>query len=102
MPSLEQHPADDLALLRRAILRFSDLVTVEVLRQGKNTVFTSVRMTGEDGVLAEAIISAVDVPAFPRAAMDGWAYAIAIHPSDDSLIVGGVDGQLRKIDRVAK
>ncbi|MBA3069776.1 MAG: thioesterase family protein [Hyphomonas sp.] len=29
----------------------------EVLRQGKNTVFTSVRMTGEDGVLAEAIIT---------------------------------------------
>jgi acyl-CoA thioesterase len=31
--------------------------TPEVLRQGKNTVFTSVRMTGEDGVLAEAIIT---------------------------------------------
>ncbi len=29
----------------------------EVLRQGKNTVFTSVRMTGEDGVQAEAIIT---------------------------------------------
>lgn len=29
----------------------------EVLRQGKNTVFTSVRMTGDDGVLAEAIIT---------------------------------------------
>ena len=29
----------------------------QVLRQGKNTVFTSVRMTGEDGVLAEAIIT---------------------------------------------
>lgn len=29
----------------------------EVLRQGKNTVFVSVRMTGEDGVLAETIIT---------------------------------------------
>ena len=29
----------------------------QVLRQGKNTVFTSVRMTGEEGVLAEAIIT---------------------------------------------
>lgn len=29
----------------------------EVLRQGKNTVFTSVRMTGDDGVLAESIIT---------------------------------------------
>lgn len=29
----------------------------EVLRQGKNTVFTSVRMTGEEGVLAQAIIT---------------------------------------------
>ncbi len=29
----------------------------EVLHQGKNTVFTSVRMTADDGVLAEAIIT---------------------------------------------
>lgn len=29
----------------------------EVLRQGKNTVFVSVRMTGADGVLAEAIMT---------------------------------------------
>ncbi|MBK8199784.1 MAG: thioesterase family protein [Acidobacteria bacterium] len=29
----------------------------EVLRQGKNTVFASVRMTGDDGVLAETIIT---------------------------------------------
>ncbi len=29
----------------------------EVLRQGKNTVFASVRMTGDDGILAEAIIT---------------------------------------------
>lgn len=29
----------------------------EVLRRGKNTVFVSVRMTGEEGVLAEAIIT---------------------------------------------
>lgn len=29
----------------------------EVLRQGKNTVFVSVRMTGDDGVLAECIIT---------------------------------------------
>lgn len=29
----------------------------EVLRQGKNTIFTSVRMTGDEGVLAEAIIT---------------------------------------------
>jgi WD40 repeat protein len=36
------------------------------------------------------------------AAIDGWAYAIAIHPSDGSLIVGGVDGQLQKIDQVAE
>ena len=43
-----------------------------VLRQGKNTVFTSVRMTGEEGVLAEAIItfgaaraSAIDMMILP-------------------------------------
>jgi len=29
----------------------------EVLRRGKNTVFVSVRMTGEDGILAEAIMT---------------------------------------------
>lgn len=29
----------------------------EVLRQGKNTVFISVRMTGEDGILAECIFT---------------------------------------------
>lgn len=29
----------------------------EVLRQGKNTVFVSVRMTGEDGVLADGIMT---------------------------------------------
>ncbi|MGA1343463.1 MAG: thioesterase family protein [Hyphomonas sp.] len=31
--------------------------TPHVLRRGKNTVFASVRMTGEDGVLAETIIT---------------------------------------------
>lgn len=27
----------------------------------------------------------------------GWAYAIAVHPTDGSLVVGGSDGQLRRI-----
>ena len=31
--------------------------TPQVLRQGKNTVFASVRMTGDDGVLAETIVT---------------------------------------------
>ena len=30
-------------------------------------------------------------------AIEGWAYAIAVHPSDGSLVVGGSDGQLRRV-----
>lgn len=30
-------------------------------------------------------------------ALKGWAYAIAVHPSDGSIVVGGSDGQLRRI-----
>ena len=35
-------------------------------------------------------------------AIDGWAYAIAIHPNDQSVAVGGVNGQLRRIENFAK
>lgn len=31
-------------------------------------------------------------------AVSGWAYAVAIHPSGDSIAVGGADGQLRRIE----
>ena len=30
-------------------------------------------------------------------AIAGWAYAIAVHPSDGSVVVGGVNGQIRRI-----
>ena len=31
-------------------------------------------------------------------AIDGWAYAIAMHPKDRSVAVGGTDGQIRRIE----
>ncbi|MEO1972646.1 MAG: WD40 repeat domain-containing protein [Pirellulaceae bacterium] len=31
-------------------------------------------------------------------AIDGWAYAIAIHPKDHSIAVGGTNGQIRRIE----
>lgn len=31
-------------------------------------------------------------------AVKGWAYAIAVHPEDGSVVVGGSDGQLKKFD----
>ena len=31
-------------------------------------------------------------------AIDGWAYAIAIHPKDRSVAVGGISGQIRRIE----
>ena len=30
-------------------------------------------------------------------AIQGWAYAMAVHPSDGSFVVGGGDGQLRRV-----
>lgn len=30
-------------------------------------------------------------------AVDGWAYSLAVHPTDGSLLVGGRDGQLKRI-----
>ena len=30
--------------------------------------------------------------------IDGWAYAIAVHPKDGSVAVGGTDGQIRRIE----
>ena len=31
-------------------------------------------------------------------AIDGWCYAITIHPSDGSIVVGGSGGQLRRLE----
>lgn len=31
-------------------------------------------------------------------AIDGWAYTLAVHPTDRSLVVGGVNGTLNRID----
>ena len=31
-------------------------------------------------------------------AIDGWAYAIAVHPSDSSVAVGGTNGRIRRIE----
>ena len=31
-------------------------------------------------------------------AIHGWAYAVAVHPSDNSCVVGGTDGQLRRLE----
>lgn len=30
-------------------------------------------------------------------AVDGWAYALDVHPTDGSLLVGGTNGQLKRI-----
>lgn len=32
-----------------------------------------------------------------HSAIRGWAYAIAVHPSDSSILIGGSDGQLRRV-----
>ena len=32
-----------------------------------------------------------DIPA-----LEGWAYSLAIHPTDGSVLVAGQDGQLRR------
>ncbi len=34
-------------------------------------------------------------------AIDGWAYAIQVHPSDGSIAVAGSNGQIRRIERQA-
>ena len=33
-------------------------------------------------------------------ATDGWAYAIAVHPHDESVAIGGINGQIRRIDNL--
>ena len=33
-----------------------------------------------------------------RQVLDGWAYAIAVHPEDESVIVGGQDGRLVRVE----
>ena len=30
-------------------------------------------------------------------ALDGWAYALAVHPTDGSVVVGGAGGQIRRV-----
>ena len=32
-------------------------------------------------------------------AADGWAYTVAVHPSDGSVVAGGTGGRLRRLDR---
>ncbi|MED5453080.1 MAG: hypothetical protein VX961_00995, partial [Verrucomicrobiota bacterium] len=31
-------------------------------------------------------------------ATDGWSYAIAVHPHDHSAVIGGINGQIRRIE----
>ena len=33
-----------------------------------------------------------------RDVVEGWAYAIAVHPGDGSLAVGGINGELKRIE----
>ena len=33
-------------------------------------------------------------------ATDGWAYAIAVHPHDHSAAIGGINGQIRKVENL--
>ena len=32
-----------------------------------------------------------------RAAIEGWAYSLAVHPTDGSIVVGGAEGQVKRI-----
>lgn len=47
-----------------------------------------VRLIDPDAVEVTQVIPAVE----------GWAYSLAIHPSDGSVLIGGSDGQLRRIN----
>ncbi|MDG1892579.1 MAG: WD40 repeat domain-containing protein [Verrucomicrobiota bacterium] len=33
-------------------------------------------------------------------AIDGWAYAMAIHPNDQSVVIGGMNGQIRRMEHL--
>ncbi len=33
-----------------------------------------------------------DIPA-----IDGWAYSLAVHPTDGSVVIGGPNGQVRRV-----
>ena len=33
-------------------------------------------------------------------AIDGWAYAIAVHPNHHSAAIGGINGQIRRIENL--
>ena len=33
------------------------------------------------------------------AALEGWAYSLAVHPTDGSILVGGQDGRVRRLAR---
>lgn len=46
------------------------------------------------------VIDPVDVAVTEdQPAIDGWAYAIAVHPSDRTFAVAGTNGQLRRLER---
>ncbi len=48
---------------------------------------------GQVYLIDSQTVEVIDV--FP--AIDGWAYALAVHPTDGSVAVGGSDGQLRRV-----
>jgi WD40 repeat protein len=51
---------------------------------------------GTDG--AVRLIDPVNVRVIAtRPLIDGWAYALAVHPSDGSVAIAGTDGQIRRI-----
>jgi len=41
---------------------------------------------------ADTVEVRMDLPA-----LDAWAYALAVHPTDGSLALGGPDGQVRRV-----
>ena len=41
---------------------------------------------------SETVEVTLDIPA-----VAGWAYSLAVHPTDGSVVVGGVNGQVRRV-----
>lgn len=78
------------------MVRFAKLES-SPLKIAWNKEGTQVIAVCEDGWLR--VIDPVQVKVVNEVSVfDGWAYAVAVHPSDGSFAVGGDGGQVRRVD----
>ena len=70
-------------------------------RNNARTAKPAMSVALKRGVATDCIVRLIDPDTVEVTqkipAVEGWAYALGVHPTDGSLLVGGREGQLKRI-----